>query len=187
MKTDARVRYTRKIIQETFLDILKEKPVEKITVKEICDKAEINRGTFYKHYRDCYDLIEQIEDDVLRQFEEMLVSIKTTGIQAALHAIMEALRNNTQLFCVMADTTGCRRFIHRLMECCFRHINEWPEYSSENNQPEENRIAGFAFLAGGCSGVIEYWLHSGMQRPSEEIAGLIGKFSKNIVEGLSEY
>lgn len=49
MKTDARVRYTCKVIQDAFLDILKEKPISRITVKEVCDKAEINRGTFYKH------------------------------------------------------------------------------------------------------------------------------------------
>ena len=54
MKTDARVRFTRKIIQETFLDLLKDKPISKITVKEICDKAKINRGTFYKHYQDSH-------------------------------------------------------------------------------------------------------------------------------------
>ena len=66
MKTDARVRYTRKVIRDAFLDILKEKPVSKITVKEICDQAEINRGTFYKHYRDCYDLLHHIEEDGLQ-------------------------------------------------------------------------------------------------------------------------
>ena len=49
MKNDLRVRYTQKVIQEAFWKILKEKPLAKITVKEICDLAEINRGTFYKH------------------------------------------------------------------------------------------------------------------------------------------
>lgn len=66
MKTDARVRYTRKVIQDAFLDILKEKPISRITVKEVCDKAEINRGTFYKHYQDCYDLLDKIGEEGLR-------------------------------------------------------------------------------------------------------------------------
>ena len=52
MKTDARVRYTVHMIQNIFLELLKEKPVAKITVKEICERAEINRSTFYKHYQD---------------------------------------------------------------------------------------------------------------------------------------
>ena len=46
-KIDVRARYTRKIIKESFYTLLREKPVEKITVKELCEKAEINRSTFY--------------------------------------------------------------------------------------------------------------------------------------------
>ena len=53
MKTDARVRYTVHMIQNIFLELLKEKPIAKITVKEICERAEINRSTFYKHYQMC--------------------------------------------------------------------------------------------------------------------------------------
>ena len=95
MKTDARVRYTRKVIQDAFLDILKEKPISRITVKEVCDKAEINRGTFYKHYQDCYDLLDKIEEEGLREFEKMLASIEAAGAQAALTAILNTLRNNS--------------------------------------------------------------------------------------------
>lgn len=186
MKTDLRVRYTLKVIQETFLDILKEKPMSKITVKEICDKAEINRGTFYKHYRDCYDLMEQIEDDALRQFEEMLTSIKTTGIHATLLVILETLRDNAQLILIMSDTAGSRGFFHRMMKCCIRHMDEYMKYSSESNLSEENRIAGFAFLAGGCSGVLEYWLHSGMKASPEELANMLDTLSKSVAERLSE-
>lgn len=52
MKTDARVRYTRMRIREAFFECLEKKPINKITVKEICDIAEINRATFYTHYAD---------------------------------------------------------------------------------------------------------------------------------------
>ena len=97
MKTDARVRYTCKVIQDAFLDVLKEKPISRITVKEVCDKAEINRGTFYKHYQDCYDLLDKIEEEGLREFEKMLASIEAAGAQAALTAILNTLRNNSTL------------------------------------------------------------------------------------------
>ena len=56
-KTDARVRYTKNAIKEAFLSCLEEKPVNQITVKEICERAQLNRATFYAHYRDCYDLL----------------------------------------------------------------------------------------------------------------------------------
>ena len=64
-KTDARVRYTRRVIKESFLSLLSEKPVNKITVKEVCEAAEINRATFYSHYSDCFALMESIEQEIL--------------------------------------------------------------------------------------------------------------------------
>ena len=56
-KTDARIRYTQRILKESFLTLLKQKPVNKITVKEVCEIAELNRATFYAHYSDCFALL----------------------------------------------------------------------------------------------------------------------------------
>lgn len=55
MKTDARIRYTRVVIKDSFVKLLKSQPINKITVKDVCDLAEINRVTFYKYYTDCFD------------------------------------------------------------------------------------------------------------------------------------
>ena len=49
-KTDARIRYTQRILKESLLALLKQKPINKITVKEVCELAELNRATFYAHY-----------------------------------------------------------------------------------------------------------------------------------------
>ena len=57
-KMDARKRYTQMVLKQSFLKLLKEKPVNKITVKEVCELAELNRATFYAHYSDCFALIE---------------------------------------------------------------------------------------------------------------------------------
>ena len=71
-KTDARVRYTKRVLKESFLKLLKEKSVNKITVKEVCELAELNRATFYLHYSDCFALLESIEQELLEAFEKSL-------------------------------------------------------------------------------------------------------------------
>ena len=76
MKTDARVRYTRKVLRDALFDSLKTKSINQVTVKEVCEKAELNRATFYKHYRDCYDLIEQLQKEQLDEFEKIFVKNK---------------------------------------------------------------------------------------------------------------
>ena len=49
-KKDARKRYTQMVLKQSLLKLLKEKPVNKITVKEVCELAQLNRATFYAHY-----------------------------------------------------------------------------------------------------------------------------------------
>ncbi len=49
MKQDARVRYTQKVLKEVLLQLLEQKPVNRITVKEVCERAGLNRTTFYTH------------------------------------------------------------------------------------------------------------------------------------------
>ena len=64
-RTDRRTRYTRQAIKEILLEELKNKPYSKITVTEICKKAEMNRGTFYLHYYDIDDVLNDILEDFL--------------------------------------------------------------------------------------------------------------------------
>ena len=86
-KTDARVRYTKRAIKESFLKLLKEKPVNKITVKAVCELAELNRATFYSHYYDCFDLLESIERELLDAFGESLKLIHLFDVSALIEAI----------------------------------------------------------------------------------------------------
>ena len=61
---------TAKLAQDELL--IREKPVAKITVSEICAKAEINRGTFYRYYLDVYDLAEKMVDDSMEVVRKMI-------------------------------------------------------------------------------------------------------------------
>ena len=79
MKTDARVIYTKRVLREALFDSLKTKSINHVRVKEICDKAGLNRATFYKHYRDCYDMIEQLQKELLDEFEQVFISNEKFG------------------------------------------------------------------------------------------------------------
>ena len=60
MKTDRRIKYTKMVLKEALIEILQERPVERVTVKEICDRADVNRSTFYVHYGSPQELLESI-------------------------------------------------------------------------------------------------------------------------------
>lgn len=64
MKNDRRIRRTRAAIQSAFLKLIYEKDINKITIKELCEQADINKSTFYLHYQDIYDLEARFKEEV---------------------------------------------------------------------------------------------------------------------------
>ena len=62
---DIRIEKTKRSITNTFLELRSKKPLEKISIKELCEKAMINKSTFYAHYKDIYDLSERLENEVV--------------------------------------------------------------------------------------------------------------------------
>ncbi|WP_054637466.1 TetR/AcrR family transcriptional regulator [Thalassobacillus sp. C254] len=64
---DRRVARTRTLIRNTFAELIVEKGLDRVTIKDLTERADINRGTFYLHFQDKYDLLEQSEEKFLRE------------------------------------------------------------------------------------------------------------------------
>src|SRR5699024_705524 len=64
-KIDRRKKYTRMVLKESLLEILQKKQLTLVTVKEICERADINRSTFYAHFNDQFDILFQIEEELI--------------------------------------------------------------------------------------------------------------------------
>ena len=90
------------LIRRAFTTLLRQKPIQSISVKELCELAEINRGTFYAHYTDIYDLRDQIEQEMQTDFAkalEPLLSLddsQLTPIQVTA-GIFQCLADNSDL------------------------------------------------------------------------------------------
>ena len=90
-KRPQKTEQTKAEIREAFWRLYAAKPIEKITVGEVCERAGYNRGTFYLHFRDLYDLLAQIEDTLL------------DGMTACVEACMRRLqRDSSKLSCIAA-------------------------------------------------------------------------------------
>ncbi len=111
MKTDARTRYTKKVIREAFFFCLAEKPLREVTVKAVCDRAEINRATFYRYYRDCYDLLDRLEQEMLSAFREILLGQDrfSRGVIDGVLAVLESNRDLTSAIVNGQIADGLRR------------------------------------------------------------------------------
>ena len=80
---DRRVKYTLLALRSSLLELMRKKDISRITVKELCERADVNRGTFYAHYASPVDLLEQIERELLEEVLSSLDSKLATGSLAA--------------------------------------------------------------------------------------------------------
>jgi len=115
-KSDARVRYTQRVIKESFLSLLREKPINKITVKEVCELAELNRATFYAHYSDCFALLESIEQELLDAFGYSLRLIDDFDVSALIAAIYAMVERHEDACRVLIFGGACPSILGRMID-----------------------------------------------------------------------
>lgn len=79
---DRRARRTAFQIKETMLSFMENTAIHQISVSEICKTCQINRATFYDHYRDVFDLVQDMENDMLLAIQALMESVSPEGIEA---------------------------------------------------------------------------------------------------------
>lgn len=175
MKTDARVRYTKKVIKDVFLKLLLKKPVEKITVTEICEAAEINRATFYKHYQDVYDLKEKLENEVYDNFMNELRQIEEKGLRGTMISILETLRENLTAYAALCGSDAHTGLANRMISTCYEMFAQKnvAELKTPDGNSEYMQKLTYAYISAGSSGIIRYWAQTGMKASPEVIADAV--------------
>lgn len=100
MKSDLRVVKTRQLIREALLDLMSERELSRITISELCARAQINRKTFYRHYREPGDVVTEIENDILAEFAEVFKSHGSSifDVGAALREISATVEIRREFF-----------------------------------------------------------------------------------------
>lgn len=180
MKTDARVRYTLMRIQTVFFELLEKKPMSKITVKEICDLAEINRATFYHHYQDVYDLLEQQENIVIGRLRDYICEKEGDGILLSLLQAMQQKETHHQIFRMAAEDPN---FSDRVAETFVAMY--LPQFQPRfAGYPPHQQQQIMQFFTSGCSGVIALWVKGGMAQPAQDVAAFLGQLTSGFLESL---
>ncbi len=169
MKTDARVRYTKMRIREAFFACLREKPVSRITVKELCDTAEINRATFYTHYKDPFDLLEKLEEETLEELRLMVSCRDLRGEDGLLLTILLGMQSEKSETRLLASRNGDPSFGARISALFYETYLPRMEEQLPN-RTEAERHAIYRFIAGGCANLLTDWVNRGMREKPEKLA-----------------
>ena len=170
---DRRVRKTKKLLRQGLAELLKQKPVNAITVREISDLVDINRGTFYLHYRDIFDMVEQIENEMLEEIKIVLdVKTEKGNPLPVLTSMFSYLADNAAISTALLGPNGDIGFVDRIQELSRQKwLNDW--MSQHRNMKYFEYY--FEFSVSGYAGIFKAWLQSGMKESPEEMAALARK------------
>ena len=181
-KADRRTRYTQSVIKEIFIELLRKKPIEKITVTEICKMAEIHRGTFYIHFNDPYDLLRQIEvehgDKMIASLESMLPengeSVFNMDLAELIH---KTIRADATLQFLAGTRPSSANILQRLFEGLASILK--PKLAAKYGFSEEEAHAIYTFLFSGYHAMDSYFLN---RKTAPKEAGKIKEIVKGIVK-----
>jgi len=158
------------IIRAAFELLAGGRPVSKITVREICDIAHINRSTFYAHYMDVYDLFEKVELQMAKMCSQAVMSnITSGGIQAALEGsfgFILAYREFYQLY--FREFSGASHMIHLLL-APFQSQIEQVKSADMGYGVKQEAIYHFNFFTAGVSSLIAHWLATGCRETPHQL------------------
>jgi AcrR family transcriptional regulator len=172
VKGNRRILYTKKIIKESLINLLKHKKIHEVTVTDICKKSDINRGTFYSHYKDAYDLLKSIEDEL---FNQILEYIEETPVEdykdVLLLKALELIEENKELCKILFSKQMENNIMDRIIYVASKaEIDKLVRGSKVNDVFLDYFIK---YSVGGVVSVVQTWLENDLNESPKEIVNII--------------
>ncbi len=175
---DRRVRKTKKQLCDALARILCQKPLKSITVREIAEEADINRGTFYLHYKDVADMAEHLQKEFTERFNVIVERFDPEGgnrsLLSLLTDVVVLLEEHADLAEVLLGKNGDAAFPERLKASvrsrCFADERYMARFASKADFEYY-----FSYVASGVVGITYTWLSGGRNETPEELAHIVNR------------
>lgn len=173
------------VLKQSLLELMSDRPIGKITVKDICGRAEINRATFYAHYKDPFDLLGLIENELFETLKRSIdKGLQSGSIVPLLTDICTAIKENFELCKVIFSENGDKDFLEHVVNIAHdQSIAEWKKHASDATLDELERL--YTFFSNGSAAIIRLWVKDDMKDHPRDIAVFIDKISNCGLKALS--
>lgn len=183
---EKRVNRTKRLIRDTLTELIEEKGFEGVTVRDLTERAKINRGTFYLHYRDKYDLLEQSEDEIIKGIVQLVHEISPIEAVAytsqnepfpIIQKLFEYFQENANFMKVILGPKGDPAFQVKLRELITETFLN--KMAKEINSEEMMVPVEFltTYVSAAHVGVIQHWLETGMEKSPREMTLILAKMT----------
>ncbi|MFB7139450.1 MULTISPECIES: TetR/AcrR family transcriptional regulator [unclassified Bacillus (in: firmicutes)] len=166
---DKRIRKSKKAIEDALISLMAEEDFESITINSIAEKADVNRGTIYLHYKDKYDLLEQC---IEREINELLISClpEGSGVYPSKNPLLRTfkyLEKNSFFYHTLLTNNGVPTFRNKLLNVMKDGMREQLNLNELNQNMNKEFL--IQFWSSAAIGVIEWWIIQSMPFSAEEI------------------
>lgn len=198
-KTDLRIIRTKKSIKRAFLDLMKKKNYNKITIQDIADEAMINRNTFYLHYLDKDDLLDQLTSECLSKLRESMNSnsnidkiddLSYDDFYELVKIVFNTIEQDIDFYKVILRDYSIPYLSIKFTNVIKEHMREGLDKCSTFENEERNiehRIVYVEYMAAGLIGIIRFWVNNRHKYSIEEVSQIvIDIYSKDILELLKK-
>ncbi|MDD4125009.1 MAG: TetR-like C-terminal domain-containing protein [Eubacteriales bacterium] len=170
MITDRRIKYTKMVLKDSLIKLMKEKPISRISIKAICEDADINRATYYSHYKDQYDQLNQIEMEFIDGINAYLDSLaENAAPENVIDSLLQYILENRELCCTLLSPNGDMRFEEKVSGVVRdRVFAVWKVNPSQKNTLDDYI---YTYTLAGCVGIVIKWLNDGDMRYSPQQFG----------------
>ena len=194
-KDDRRAAYSKKMIRESLYELMKTKPLNKITVKEICDCADVNRSTFYAYYMDIYDLHQKITKEFFEKQREIInfavgvlarqediMNMTIADFYEICYYYLKTVKANKEMYKFIFNQNSTNSIHLSFGKVFFNTIlNEIPNKLPEEMKPIFRR--SFTFISGGTTAIIMNWLKGECAEDTSRLAKYLAYYYNGVFNG----
>lgn len=167
-KKDRRVQYTKMVLRESLLDLLKTKRLNDISISALCKTADINRNTFYNHYASPHEILNEVETEL---YDELMHAIHhTANLQEIILVACKSLEQNKKLSKLIFTQTETSHILSKVLSSV-KNNPGLGEITNVQQQPLTTYV--YTFSEKGAVAVIQHWVRNGFKEPAEVIAHII--------------
>lgn len=194
-KNNRRVQFTRTALREALIDLLLEKPILSITVKDICARADINRSTFYLHYKDVTDLLRTTEDELIEHLRTHTPTPEREfrdpeEMQAYFTQFLEMIKRTPRMLKViqvLCSEQGDPYFVRKLQTMTYEaFLNGWDRHMMPEMDESRKRLV-YAYIISGMVAMLSTWATEVQEIPTGQVVELLMGLMRHGMESIAPF
>lgn len=183
-RVDRRVAKTRRAIRNAFVRLLTEKEMDKITIKELAELADVDRKTVYNYYEGVYDILDELENELVARFERVVESLdyNVGNPLKVFEALTNMLSSDLELYGRLMQVGVQTRLIEKIGNYLREKVRG--AIAKKGGVFSEKTELAVEYVTSGMFSAYRYWFHSDRKQSLEEFSREVGKL---VLSGIATF